>query len=153
MVEYYYDGNCIIGIPVKNRKAPTLTKSWESLHAKFTLVGAAPNMYIMDNEISGEFIDALTNYDTSYQPVPPHIHRRNLADRAIQTLKNNFKAGLASVDPNFLLSEWDRLINQANITLNMLQASRSNPKISAYTNIFLGNLILLLHLWLLQAQK
>ena len=136
LVGYHYDGNCIIGTPVKDRKAPTLTKAWESLHKKFTLAGLAPNNYVMDNEISDEFISALTKHNVTYQLVPPHTHRRNLAERAIQTYKNHFKAGLASVDPNFPLSEWDRLINQANITLNMLRASRSNPKVSAYTYVF-----------------
>ena len=102
----------------------------------FTLAGTAPNTYVMDNEISHEFTTALTSNNTTYQLVPPHTHRRNLAERGIQTYKNHFKAGLASVDPNFPLSEWDRLLEQANITLNFLRSSRSNPKLSAYTYIF-----------------
>ena len=68
--------------------------------------------------------------------VPPHTHRRNLAERAIQTWKNHFKAGLASIDPNFPLTEWDRLIPQANITLNLLRGARTNPMLSAYSYIF-----------------
>ena len=84
----------------------------------------------MDNEISNELIEALKDNNTTYQLVPPYTHRRNLAERAIQTYKNHFKAGLASVDPNFPLSEWDRLLEQANITLNLLRAARTNPKLS-----------------------
>ena len=64
-------------------------------------------IYVVNNEISSEFIAALIKNDTSYQLLPPHTHRCNLADRSIQTFKNYFKAGLASVDPNFLLSKWD----------------------------------------------
>ena len=86
----------------------------------FTQAGVALNTYVMDNEISSNFIAALTKNNTSYQLVPPHTHRRNLGERAIQTFKNHFKSGLASVDPNFPLSEWDRLLEQANITLNLL---------------------------------
>ena len=89
----------------------------------------------MDNEISNDLKIALKENDTSYQLVPPYSHRRNLAERAIQTWKNHFKAGLASLNPNFPLAEWDRLLHQANVTLNLLRASRSNPKISAYTYI------------------
>ena len=51
-------------------------------------------------------------------------------------LGKNFKASLASVDPNFLLSEWDRLIHQPNIILNIIRSSRLNPNMSAYTHIF-----------------
>ena len=47
-------------------------------------------------------------------------------------------AGLASVHPAFPISEWDRLINQCNITLNLLRASRIHPHLSAYSGLF-GN--------------
>ena len=70
--------------------------------------------------------------DTKYQLVPPHRHRANAAECSIQTFKNHFKAGIASLDPDFPLNEWDRLLEQCFDTLNMLRASRTNPKISAY---------------------
>ena len=40
------------------------------------------------------------------------------------------------VDLNFLLSKWDRLITQANITLNLFRLAQANPKLSAYSYIF-----------------
>ena len=58
----------------------------------------------MDNETSGEFMQSLKEIEAAYQVVPSHTNRRNLAERAIQTYKNHFKAGLASVDPNYPLS-------------------------------------------------
>ena len=59
MVAYHYDANLIYGKAIKNRKAPTLTAAWEALNAMFVKAGAAPNTYIMDNEISQEFVQAL----------------------------------------------------------------------------------------------
>ena len=67
--------------------------------------------------------------------MPPHIHRRNSAERAIQTFKNHFIASLASTDPNFPLSNWCRLLPQAELTLNLLRPSRLNPKLSAYAQL------------------
>ena len=67
--------------------------------------------------------------------MPPHIHRRNSAERAMQTFKNHFIAGLASTDPNFPLSNWCRLLPQAELTLNLLRPSRLNPKLSAYAQL------------------
>ena len=90
---------------------------------------------MLDNETSKELIEAFDNENTSYQLVTPYKHRNNYAERAIQTCKSHFKAGLAAIDPNFPLSEWDRFILQANITLNLLRATRSNPKLSAYSYI------------------
>ena len=40
------------------------------------------------------------------------------------------------MNPQFPLSEWDRLLEQANITLNLLRSARVNPKLSAYSYIF-----------------
>jgi hypothetical protein len=63
--------------------------------------------------------------------LPPHCHRRNAAERAIRTFKEHFVAGVSSVDPAFPLHLWDRLLPQAEITLNLLQTSRLHPQLSA----------------------
>jgi hypothetical protein len=67
--------------------------------------------------------------------VPPHCHRRNAAECAIQTLKEHFVAGLSSVNPTFPLHLWDRLLPQAEITLNLLQTSRLHPQLSAAAHL------------------
>ena len=54
---------------------------------------------------------------------------------AIQTFKNHFIASLASTDPNFPLSNWCRLLPQAELTLNLLCPSQLNPKLSAYAQL------------------
>lgn len=137
LVGYHFDANCIYGIAIKDRTATTLTAARQKLYYLFGKAGAAPNTYVMDNEISSDLKDALQVHQTTYQVVPPYLHRRNLAERAIQTWKNHtLRRVLASLNLNFPLSEWDRLLEKANITLNLLRASRSNPKISAYTYIF-----------------
>eukprot|EP00957_Ditylum_brightwellii_P021886 1650480-Ditylum_brightwellii.AAC.1 len=45
-------------------------------------------------------------------------------------------AGLATCNPNYPITEWDRLIDQANLTLILLQTSQTNPNLSAYAYIF-----------------
>jgi len=71
-----------------------------------------------------------------FQLVPPHMHRRNAAERAIRTFKSHFIAGLCSTDPQFPLLLWDRLIPQAEITLNLLRGSRINPNLSAWAQLY-----------------
>jgi hypothetical protein len=63
--------------------------------------------------------------------VPPHYHRRNAVECAIRTFKEHFVAGISSVDPNFPLHLWDRLLPQAEITLNILRTSILHPQLSA----------------------
>ena len=120
LIGYHYDANCILAHLIKDRTAQSITNAWEHLHQEFTNAGVLPDVWVLDNEISNDFKAALKNHNTAFQLVPPHSHRRNLAERAIQTWKNHFKAGLATTDLNFSLSEWDLLMPQANITLNLL---------------------------------
>ena len=136
LVGYYYDANCVIVEHLRNRTAGYITQAWNNLHQVFEQSGIAPNTYIMNNETSGEFMRSLKDKGLKYQLVPPNSHPRNLEEWDIQTWNKYFKAGLASVDPNFPLSEWDILIHQTNITLNLLHSSRLNPKMSTYTHIF-----------------
>jgi hypothetical protein len=55
----------------------------------------------------------MTNEGVDFQLVPPHIHYRNAAERAIHTFKNHFIAGLCSTNKDFPLHLWDRLLPQA----------------------------------------
>ena len=45
---------------------------------------------------------------------------------------------MATCDPEFPLQEWDRLLPQAELTLNLLRNSRVNPHLSAWAYLF-GN--------------
>ena len=105
----------------------------------------APNTYVLDNETSTDIYKDFDGENVSFQLVPPYKHRNNLAERATQAYKHRLKADLTTVDPNFPLVEWDRLVNQSNITLNLLRSTRSNPSLSAHTFLF-GNFNFFPHL-------
>ena len=136
MVAYNYDANAILAEPVKNRQALTLTTAWRIIDNKFKTAGVQPRTYVMDNECSNDLKQALQKEKLDLQLVPPHIHRANKAERAIQTFKNHLKAGLATLNPDFPVREWDRLIPQAVLTLNLLRSARINPKLSAWAYLF-----------------
>ena len=72
------------------------------------------------------------NENVAYQLVPPHIHRRKAAERAIRAYKHHLITGLYTCDPRFPSREWDRLLPHCNITINLLRSSRRNPSLSAY---------------------
>ncbi len=72
----------------------------------------------------------------TYQLVPPHDHRQNKAEKAIQTFKDHFVAILYGADTSFPLNLWDLLLRQAEHTLNMLRPSRMTPTVSSYTYLW-----------------
>ena len=80
-------------------------------------------MFILDNEFSMQLKATLKENQLNYQLVPPNIHRRNAAKRAIQTFKNHYVSVLATAGK----SKWDILIPQAEMTLSLLRPVRYNP--------------------------
>ena len=68
--------------------------------------------------------------------LPPNRHRENIAERVIQTFKHHIKACLESLDPNYPLREWDRLLPQAELTLNLLRSVHVNPKLLVWAYLF-----------------
>ena len=138
LVIYDYDSNAILAEPLKSRSASEISKAWIKLHDKLATNGTAPGIYIIDNEASHELKAALKKKQLTYQLVPPHVHRRNAAERAIRTYKNHLLAILAGADKEYPVSEWDRFLPQCEMTLNFLRNSRVNPKLSSYAYLF-GN--------------
>jgi hypothetical protein len=101
------------------------------IHQELTVKGFKPKLQTLVNEVSTALKNVFTANDIAYQLVPPHCHRRNTAELAISTFKEHFVAGLSSVDPSFPMHLWDRLLPQAEITLNLLRTSGLHPQLSA----------------------
>ena len=68
--------------------------------------------------------------------VQPYCHRRNVAEVAIKNFKAHFISILAGVDDNFPIRQWDKLLPQAELTINLLRQANANPKLSAYSYLF-----------------
>ena len=82
---YDHDSNAILVDPLKNCTATEITSGWLAIHTRLKQHGNSPKMYILDNEVSFEFKAALTKKEVTFQLVPPHVHQRNAAKRAIRT--------------------------------------------------------------------
>jgi hypothetical protein len=116
---------------MKSRSASEWVNAYDHIQQELTAKGFKPKLQTLNNEASSALKHSFTANDMEYQLVPPHCHRRNAAERDIRTFKEHFMAGLASVDPIFPLYLWDRLLPQAEITLNILRTSRLHPQLSA----------------------
>ena len=66
---------------------------------------------------------------------PPHIHHRNSVERAIRTFKEHLISGLASTHKDFPLHIWCQLLPPSSLTLNLLRKSRTNLKLSGYSQL------------------
>ena len=100
-------------VPIKSRQTDNITQAWNNKFHILKLHGEVPNIHILDNECSHEMNDAFAKANVKYQLVPPHVHRRNAAERVIRIGKNHLITGLCLCDTRYPAKEWDRLIPQA----------------------------------------
>ena len=132
LILYDYDSNCILAEPLKSHTANAILGANKTLHTQLCNAGLCPQLQHLDNECSKPLKQFMTSQNIDFQLFPPGIHHRNASKCATHTFKNHFIAGLCSVDKHFPLHLWDRLVPQAIITLNLLQGSHRNPKLSAW---------------------
>ena len=132
---YDYNRNCILVRPMKNRTEKYFICVFQYLHGHLTTRGIKPNYMLLDNEVSPSFQALLKYKCIDYQLAPPGIHRRNEAERTISTFKDQLISGICATDPDFPMQNWDRLLEQAEIKINLLRPSRLNPRLSAYAQL------------------
>ena len=99
--------------PFVNGKYKHRIRAYNSIMKKLADRGHHVNVQILDNDVSAEFKKTIMkDWSDTYQLVPPNLHRQNIAERAIRTLKAHFLAILSGVDPEFPKYMWDNLLVQ-----------------------------------------
>ena len=131
MVMVEIDSSCILVEPLKTKDSSEMTEAYLRLHARLKSAGLAPRKHVMDNEISEELRDCITE-TCALELVPPGCHRRNVAEVAIKTFKKHFISILAGLPDSFPMRLWCELLPQAELTCNILRPSHARPGISAH---------------------
>jgi hypothetical protein len=96
LVLYDYDSNNIQAEPMKIRSYAEAIRTYTKIYDELTAKGLKLTFQTMDNEASMARKHFLHSKDIEFQLVAPHVHRKNAAERAIQTFKNHFIAMLCS---------------------------------------------------------
>lgn len=132
MIVFSAAANYILPIPMKGRTADEHMRAFAVAHSFFRAHGFPANLHVMDNECAEDTKLFLANYNIKTQLVPPGNHRANRAERAIRTFKNHFIAAVNGLPASFPPGQWDRLLPQIELTLNLLRPCVSRPSISAW---------------------
>ena len=133
MIAFHADGNLILQQAFKTKSDRHRIAAYNSIMTRLAARGLSVDLQILDNEASSAYKEAITfKWNATFQLVPPDMHRRDWAERAICTFKVHFLAILAGVDAAFPPYLWDLLLPQAELTLNLLRQSNLNPWISAW---------------------
>ena len=120
-----------------DRSAPSYVKAYRATFDFFKSRGHTLSVARLDNETS-TLLETFFKEEVkvSFQFISAGTHRANKAERAIQSFKNHFIACLASVDSTFPMEYWPSLLEQAEITINILRPFADNSNMSAYEGIF-----------------
>ena len=94
-----------------------------------------PILNIIDNVASKAMQAYLEAENVNIKLVEPHNHRLNAAEQETQTFKNHLIAGLSTCDASFPSLLWNKIVTQAQDSLNMLHTSKVHPKLSAYSSL------------------
>ena len=119
------DSNIILVEDVKNRSTGKMIWAYQVLVECLCSVGVTPKMHLLDSKCSAKFKQRIKSNNMKFQIVHPHDHRRNIAEKVIQVFKAHFISILCGMDKSFPIHLWDRLLGQAEHTLNMLQTGVS----------------------------
>ncbi len=83
--------------------------------------GVTPTKQVLDNKASAAYKEAIQESGMTYQLVPMDNHRRNAAEKAIQTWKDHFVAVLSGTADDLPLHLWCQLLPQTERQLCLLQ--------------------------------
>ncbi|KAL7534171.1 hypothetical protein ACHAWF_006436, partial [Thalassiosira exigua] len=136
MVMVEIDSSGILVEPMKNRTDNEMIRAYQTLVQRLQRANITPRKHVLDNEVSESMKELIrSKYNMQLELVPPGCHRRNAAEVAIRNFKSHFLSILAGVADDFPLQLWDRLLPQAEITLNLLRQSNATPTVSAYAHM------------------
>ena len=129
---YASDGNYIKSYPIKSRHRTQLLTAYEDIYNFLRIRGYRPQLHKLDNETSQDVETFIAEQQAALQYTPADMHRTNIAERACRTWKNHFTAIRAGTPPSFKMANWCRMLEQADITLNMMRPCTLNPNLSAF---------------------
>jgi hypothetical protein len=136
MVLIEIDNNAILVEAMKNCTMGEMIRAYLVLVTRLRNAGITPKMHILNNECLEEFKVQIWMNNMTFQLVPPHDHRRNIAKKAIQNIKAHFISILCGTDKDSPLHLWCRLLPQAEHTLNMLRSARVASNVSVYAYLW-----------------
>ena len=91
MIAYLFDSNKMMQSPFINRKDKHGIRAYNSIMQRLADRGHHLDVQIWDKEVSAEFKKTIVkDWGTTYQLVPPNVHKRNVTERDIRTFKAHF---------------------------------------------------------------
>jgi hypothetical protein len=100
---YHYETNAILALPIANLEGNTIFKEYKKQFEFLESKGHKIRLNVIDNQASCLIKQFLTKNKCDLLLVEPRNHCVNSPERSIQTFKDHFISGLATMDSEFPL--------------------------------------------------
>ena len=110
MVLHDIDSNSTWVEALKNRTEGEMIICRTRALACMKICGITHTHQVPENEASSAYKETMQNSGMTYQLVPSEKHRRNLAEKVIQTWREHFIGVLCGTAASFLMNLWCQLI-------------------------------------------
>ena len=112
MIPHHVDSNSSWVKALKNNTGGKLILAQARALERMCKAGIVPKYQILDNQKSASYEEAICASGMTFELVPPNDHRRNMAEKAIQTFKDHVFGVLSGRAPTFSLHLWCQLLPQ-----------------------------------------
>jgi hypothetical protein len=136
MIPHHVDSNSSWVKALKNNTGGKLILAQARALERMCKAGIVPKYQILDNQKSASYEEAICASGMTFELVPPNDHRRNMAEKAIQTFKDHVFGVLSGCAPTFSLHLWCQLLPQVEWHLLFLCQSQLHPNLSAYAHVY-----------------
>ena len=126
-----WNNNAILAETLESRAESELLWALTALINHITYCGIKPCLHILDNKLSAWMKTLICSTGDQNQLVSLGLHLTTISERAIQTFKHQFIAGLSICNRKSPLHLWCHLIRQLVLTPNLLFLENVNPCLSA----------------------
>ena len=135
MVAVHMDANYIFAETMKNKTDGERIHAYQKIIDQMKWAKLGLRKHVLDNEISKAYKAHIALNGMTHELVPPGNHRRNIAERGIQTFKSHMISIANGVSDDCPIRLWCQFVPQAEYTLNLFRQSNITPNISAFTHV------------------
>ena len=106
MILHHVDSNSSWAEAMRNQSDGKLILARARALARMQRRGLIPKHQILDNQASAEYKATIEASGMTYELVSPEKHRRNMAEKVIQTFKDHFVGVLSGCAPSMPIHLW-----------------------------------------------
>ena len=135
-VLHYYDSNSILTETLKNHTNQELVRDQTYMIQYLLDQGMKPSALHIDNECPKALLSFFRAHSVNVHICPPNDHHTNQPEKAIDTRKCYFPAGINGLNPIITMHLWCCLLPWSTQTLKLLRRSWIKPRLpeKAHTN-------------------